>query len=60
MPKLLDEKEELSTPKKQTNKGNKWIDHVKKTAQENNVSYKKALSMAKESYKKETNHINEA
>lgn len=33
-------------------KTSSWIEHVKKVAKEKNISYKEAMKIAKESYKK--------
>lgn len=45
------EKEVLIQPK--LVRSNAWIEHVKETALKNNISFKKALSIAKETYKKD-------
>ena len=37
---------------KKFKKPNAWIDHVKKVAEEKNISYREALKIAGETYKK--------
>ncbi len=37
---------------KKVKKSNAWIDHVKKVAEEKNISYREALKIAGETYKK--------
>ena len=34
-------------------RSNTWIEHVKETALQNNITFKQALSKAKETYKKD-------
>ena len=46
-----DKKKEQQEVKK-VNKSNAWIDHVKKTAEEKNISYRDALKIAGQTYKK--------
>ena len=47
-PKLESKQDE----KPKVRKSNKWIDHVRKYAKDNNVSYKAAIISAKASYTK--------
>jgi hypothetical protein len=46
-----EEKEILIQPK--LVRSNAWIEHVKETALKNNLTFKQALSKAKETYKKD-------
>ena len=46
-----DKKEEQQEVKK-VKKSNGWIDHVKKVAEEKNISYRDALKIAGQTYKK--------
>ena len=46
-----DKKEEQLEVKK-VKKSNAWIDHVKKVAEEKNISYRDALKIAGQTYKK--------
>ena len=46
-----DKKEEQQEVKK-VKKSNAWIDHVKKIVEEKNISYRDALKIAGQTYKK--------
>ena len=46
-----DKKEEQQEVKK-VKKSNAWIDHVKKVAEDKNISYRDALKIAGQTYKK--------
>ena len=40
------------SPKKKVRKPNAWVSHVRKIATEKNISYKEAMSIAKDTYTK--------
>ena len=40
------------SPKKKVRKPNAWVTHVRKIATEKNISYKEAMSIAKDTYTK--------
>lgn len=46
------ERQTTNAPMVGSVKKNDWIDHVKATAEKNGISYREALSVAKETYKK--------
>ena len=46
------EDQKIEQSVKKVKKPNAWIDHVKKVAEEKNISYREALKIASETYKK--------
>jgi hypothetical protein len=52
-PKPAVKKTTDSTPIKKVRKASPWVEHVKKYARENNVSYREAMKLAKSTYAKQ-------
>jgi hypothetical protein len=46
------EEQKLEQKVKNVKKPNAWIDHVKKVAEDKNISYREALKIAGQTYKK--------